>query len=359
MDRLFRELKLTTGALTDTGRQSYAASALEGLAETNDVVRRLVEIGHLKDLRNKYLVPYFEAAQSSGLLRFEFHQLKGDQYGTVSGRFSSSKPVGAKRGANVQQVIAVAKHIRLHGRRWIIRELFLPGSGLFVASDMSQIEYRVFAHLCAVAGMPRLAEAYASDPRTDFHEKVGDFIHKYRPDFERKRVKNTNFMCLFGGGTGKMLEMLNVGEVEGRNLMRAYHRAFPEARKMLNRAAEKAKSRGYVKTFLGRRARYPKAERLHTALNRAVQGGAADENKLALVALYKERKRLGIKIRMTVHDETAFDAPDEAAVRAAHEVLNRQHFPLRVPVIWETCYGQNWAECDKDYWEDRSNLRRI
>lgn len=346
MDRLFAERGLSTGEFTPTGRPSYTGAALERLAKTDEVVAMLVKINHLADLRSRYLLPYLEAAQGTGRLRFEFHQLKGDEYGTVSGRFSSSKPIGAKTGANVQQVMSVEKHLRYFGKRWVVRELFIPDSGLFFSSDAKQIEYRIFAHL---SDSPRLIKAYIDDPDTDFHEWTGAIVRKLRPDFERKRLKTINFMSLFGGGADTTSEKMGVSRAEGQELQNHYHQAFPEAKRLLRKAERVAQRRGYVKTFLGRRARFPKLERLYAALNRAVQGGAADYNKLALVALYAERKALGLTLRMTVHDEVDGDVPDQAAADAVDAVLNRQHAELKVPILWDSNTGPHWAACDKEW----------
>jgi hypothetical protein len=139
--------------------------------------------------------------RDDGLLRFEFHQLKGDQYGTVSGRFSATKPIGSSKGANPQQVIAVGKHRRQHGDRYCIRELYVSRTGIVAAPDAKQIEYRVFADL---SRSERLRAAYARDPNTDFHEWTGDAVRRLRPDFDRKRLKIIN-----GCGQPMWIQYLN------------------------------------------------------------------------------------------------------------------------------------------------------
>lgn len=365
MAKLFRQLGLQSDRVTDTGRESFAASVLEQYKD-NPTITQVIRVSHLADLRSKFIAPYVEAVGADGLLRFEFHQLKGDQYGTVSGRFSSTKPAGAKKGANVQQVFAVDNQLRMHcdgcasdpewGKRkdklarhyqehatevYLLRELFIPDDGReLLATDAEQIEYRTFAHLTR---SPRLIKAYADNPRVDFHEWTGDLVRKYRPDFERKRLKIVNFSNLFGAGVGKQAEMLGISEEEGAELQRVYFQAFPEAKALMNLAMRTAKERGYIRTILGRRARFPGERRLHAALNRAVSGSAADLNKLKLVALHRDRKELDLKLRMTVHDEFVGDvAPGgRDAVAAA---MDRQEFPLLVPILWDTRVARNWAE---------------
>lgn len=341
LERLFHDRKIENHATTETGRMSFTERVMAAAAEKDEVVAMVHTASHLENLRSKYLLAYRESIGADGILRTAFHQLRGDEYGTVSGRFSSSK-ITRDEGANVQQVMAVDKQQRIHGPDYIIRELFIPGSGLFTASDAKQIEYRIFAHL---TNSPAILKVYRDDPEADFHATVGDMIHRYRPDFERKRVKNCNFAVLFGSGIKKMAEMLNVSQDEAQELLVAYDRAFPEARKLMRTAMRVAENRGYVKTILGRRTRFPKKERLHKALNGAVQGSAADVNKRKLRELYDARKDLGITLRMTVHDENTWDSPDEEAARKAHEILDAQTTELRVPILWDTKTGANWKEC--------------
>lgn len=363
MARLFREQGIQSEKLTDTGRESFDSSVLSAHSE-NPVIAQVIKVARLSDLRVKFITPYVQAVGDDGLLRFEFHQLKGDQYGTVSGRFSSTKPQGAKKGANVQQVFSVDNQLRMHcaqcAANWgkvkkpleahraghpeayIVRDLFIPDDGyLLGASDARQIEYRVFAHL---TGSQRLLQAYQDDPNVDFHEWTGELVRKYRPDFDRKRLKVVNFSNLFGAGAAKQSEMLGISEEEGAELQNVYFKAFPEARTLMDLAMKTARERGYVKTILGRRARFPQSKKLHAALNRAVQGSAADLNKMKLRALYERRKELGLKLRMTVHDEVVLDVMKEA-VPAWETAMNVQEFPLRVPILWSTATGVNWTEC--------------
>src|SRR5690606_34060437 len=99
-------------------------------------------------------------------------------------------------------------------------------------------------------------------------------------------------------------DMLGVDLETYQDIARDYDAQFPEADALLKRAKRLAETRGYVKTLLGRRSRFPNGERTHKALNAVIQGTAADDHKLTLVRLYEERKRLAITMRLTVHDET-------------------------------------------------------
>ena len=86
--------------------------------------------------------------------------------------------------------------------------------------------------------------------------------------------------------------------------------------------------------------------RYYSALNRAVSGGAADINKKKTLAVYRERKRIGFTMRMTIHDEMTGDLEkDPRSKQMLQEVLDRQDVPLKVPILWDVATGKNWAEC--------------
>jgi DNA polymerase-1 len=102
--------------------------------------------------------------------------------------------------------------------------------------------------------------------------------------------------------------------------------------------------RGYVKTALGRRSRFPTEYKIHKALNAIIQGTAADIMKAKLVELHEQRKALDFTMRMTVHDEVTGDVADDVAAAKIDALLNTQRTQLRVPILWETGTGQTWAD---------------
>lgn len=356
---------------------------LEAMAASDDVVGLAREVAHLTDLRNKFLVPWSRSIGDDGILRFALHQLRTDEGGTVSGRYSASRAEGVT-GSQVQQIMAVEKQLRVHcracARGWgdrltdaqkvarhrlehgeahLVRDLVVAADGgLVAASDADQVEYRIFAHLSNSA---RIVDAYRENPDLDYHELTGAIVRRSRPDFERKRVKNCNFAELFGAGDDRMAAMLGVSRKEAQAIRQAYAAALPEGRALMQLAIKMAQQRGYVRTVLGRRARFRPCKihgyakprgvkcsacpRWHSALNRAVQGSAADVNKKKLVEVHRERKRIGCRLRLTNHDEVVTDVPDAEAAARLDEVLNRQAIPLKVPIRWSTKSGRSWAEC--------------
>lgn len=389
--KLFAHHGLENLARTATGRASFTDAVLAAVDHPDVVDGR--RAGKLADLSSKYLVKYRRTVKDDGLLRYALHQLRfhddasgfDDYGGTVSGRFSSAaiKLNDEVVGANIQQVMAVEKQQAAYGDDYIIRELFIPGSGKYLSADAKQIEYRLFAHY---ANSARVIEAYKKNPWLSFHELTWEMIKRYKPDLLYKPMKNLNFARIYGAGLMKIAIMMGyITDEEATRIRREcgrtyrhhpklrpaleidriYQRELPEVRPLLARAAHLAKSccdddcdrsdrwhrerlphRGFVRTLEGRRVRFPDGTRLHKALNGVIQGGAADIMKRKLVELHRARHHTGLVLRLTNHDEVCGDAPlPETADRVA-EVLNVQSYDLRVPILWDVKTGANWAECD-------------
>jgi DNA polymerase-1 len=282
----------------------------------------------------------------------------------------------ADEGANVQQVMSVENQLKAHCAAcralpkisydvhlasghpevYLIRELFIAAPEfMLVGSDAKQIEYRIFAHM---TNSKHILDVYTFDPEADFHQVVCDMVQAYKQGFSRKDSKNLNFAILFGAGVKKMSEMLGIDIKAAKAMREAYFAAFPEARILMEQAVKTAIERGFVKTWFGRRTRFHRCPehgfagsrkpcvtcpRVHKTLNGAIQGTAADINKLKLAELYAERKRLSLRMRMTIHDEFVGDVKDKETAQGVARILDRQSIPLRVPILWSTNVGANWA----------------
>lgn len=315
-------------------------------------IRLLRRARRLASVRSKYLQPYWEEYKRNGKLRYALHQLRmggetsdWDDKGVRYGRYSSSA-YQTGDGQNIQQVAGKKFiHSTAEEEEWEYqpRELVVPESGLSCSGDADQIEYRLFAHY---ARPPKVMEAYQKDPRTNYHKVVQKMLEERRP-ITYELTKDVNFAGLFGAGLEKFSVMLGMTEDEARPLYSTYHNTVPEARALLKYAMRVAEDRGYVKTLLGRRARFPDKAFVYAALNRVIQGTAADEMKTKLVLLRKEAKYTGLKLRFTVHDEVYGDVPDEESAAKVSEVLNRQVLPTRVPLLWTVKTGPNWNSCKK------------
>jgi DNA polymerase-1 len=311
-------------------------------------IKLLYRARRLSSLRSKYLLKYREQLRLNGNpIRYSLHQLPvEDEGGTVSGRYSSSGfGTDENDGINIQQV-AGKKHAHAmkgdeHLAGYDIRELFIPGDGSWLCSDAEQIEYRLFAHY---AKPPRVIEAYKKDVRTDFHNIVMEMIKEIMVSITRERTKDVNFAKIYGAQLNKIAHMLGISRIEAARFIAAYDAAFPEADRLMKEAQGLAEERGYVKTILGRRCRFPTRERLHKALNGVIQGSAADEMKTKIAAVHKERKHTGFKLRFVVHDEINGDVPNQESANRVDRILNTQMLKTCVPLLWKTGTGRNWQE---------------
>lgn len=385
----------TDGGKTGKPKPSFTADVMQRAAEHDECVRDLMYAGQLADLESKYLGKYCETVrQSDGWIRYNLHQLRmgrdeDDKKGTVSGRFSSA---GDEHGGfNVQQVVSPKKQKTKNWcTKYIIRNLFKPRNGKWLAVDASQIEYRIFAHfandaeiLNAYQPVPGVSDAQMREekrgPYTDYHDRVQAMLERVKPDIQRKHTKITNFCKLFGSAEIKFCYTLElIGDQEfkrlsdkydinkwrgkgqyserqkqireepslkaGIEIFDLYDNNFPAAKETLDLAKATAKDRKWVKTWLGRRARFPRGQRAHSALNRVVQGTAADINKRVLVEVFNRRQELGLTMRMTVHDEVDCDLADEGMLDRVVEVFNTQYIPLKVPILWDAEVGPSWGE---------------
>ncbi|MEN6605874.1 MAG: DNA polymerase [Bryobacteraceae bacterium] len=343
-ERLFKRFSIPITHFTDADvpQPSFTDAVLKGV--DHPTVQAARRAGKIASIRSKYLLPYSGAVGPDGRLYFSLHQLRADKYGTVSGRFSASD-------VNIQQVMRMSSQREAFGYAgndkshddeiYMIRRLFLPGAGDYLCADARQIEYRLFAHY---AEPPQMLAAYAADPLTNYHKFIQAMVTKFRPGFLYDSTKTLNFMKLYGGGREHTAELLGLKRAESDAFVDAYERAFPEAKALLNTASALAKRRGWVKTYMGRRARFLDARFTHKALNRVIQGTAADIMKTKIVELHRERKTTEFVMRQTVHDEVDGDTTSPECTKKVTEILNTQAFPFKVPILWEIGTGRNWAE---------------
>ncbi len=341
--KLFEKLKLAD-------MESYDEAALSEV--DHPLVKRAYFASQLASLNSKTFKAYRERLAGGNILRFELNQLRNDDAGTVSGRFSAGL---------IQQVPNAGNHFATFGDRLFPRKLFIPGpGGRYYAADAEQEEYRLFAHY---AENPEVLEAYHKDPRLSFHKMTWEMMKRYKPDMLYGHQKNYNFAKLYGAGSIKLATMMKfITEEEGAEIRRnkawndprldtihaieaAYKKMLPEGDILLKRAADLAETRGYVKTYLGRRSRFPHKSKTYIGLNRVIQGTGADVMKRKLYELHRERKHTGLLMRMTVHDEITGDAQLPETEARCDEVLNFQSYPFKVPILWSGKTGANWAEC--------------
>lgn len=268
--------------------------------------------------------------------------------GTVSGRLSATKP-------NLQQQPA---RDPVWGKLW--RSIYVPEDGeQWACMDFSSQEPRLAVHYAAEAGCKgasEIVQAYAEEARLDFHGKMAALA-----GCSRKHAKTIFLGLCYGMGQAKLCDMLELptetvewrgsmrrfAGAEGKELMQQFNAMVPFVRELADLAKNAAGRRGWVQTYAGRRCRFPydKAKRefdwTHKALNRIIQGSAADQIKLAM----RDLDRAGIVPNLQVHDELDCSVSSPAQAREIAEIMTNAA-PMRVPSVVDIELGPNWGEIE-------------
>lgn len=375
-------------------QDSYAEDVREIYLGEHPLLEKAHLASQYASLNSKTFAAYKKNIDSNGLLRFDINQLRGDDGGTVSGRFSIGYVQQVPNHDNHHNTFGIGEIEECEHALCNLfpRRVFVPYEGSFLAADAAQIEYRIFAHF---AGNKKVLDAYAKDPWMSFHKYMWPQLKEYKPDMLYSWTKNYNFMVMYGGGLAKKALMIgsitkreyaaimaeennpqkwnNPKLAEAKKIQEVYDTVMPEVSPLIARASHLAKSkcdddcrrglsgrhrsvfeklhkefphRGFVRTIEGRRSRFPNNWKTFRGINRVIQGSAADVNKRKIVELHRARKHTGLLMRLTVHDEIGGDARLPETKERVGEVLNAQSYPqLSVPIMWEVRTGRNWAEC--------------
>lgn len=322
---------------TEAGNPSFTREFLESIP--HPLAQAVLGVRLAEKAVNPFVESYILGGAHNGRIHCQFHPLRSDAYGTVSGRFSSSNP-------NLQNIPSRDKILGP-----LLRSLFVPEEGCqWRRADYSQIEYRLLVHDAVGPGAEALRERYRSDPNTDFHEMTRVMVHEQTGvEMERKPAKNLNFGLVYGMGREKTTRSLGVSQDLGERLYEAYFEALPSVKRTYKSAERLARRRGYIKTLLKRRRRFADGEGTHKALNARLQGGAADVMKKAMVDCYRAGVFAATGIpHLTVHDELDWSddgTPEAAEAFAEAERIMCECVPLRVPLLVDVSRGAHWGEC--------------
>jgi len=295
--------------------------------------------------------------QHNGRIHAEAHSLRSDDGGTVTGRFSYSNP-------NLQQVPARNAEIGP-----MIRGLFLPEEGeLWGAFDYSSQEPRLVVHyssLLKLTGAQEFADQYNVDATTDFHQMAADIV-----GVPRKQAKDINLGLFYGMGKNKLAEQLGLEYEDAKDLFKEYHGKVPFVQQLADYVVNRASNKGLIRTLLGRKCRFDKWEPnayglykpqtyedayaehgpaikrafTYKALNRLIQGSAADQTKAAMVALHKE----GITPLIQVHDELDISVAEPETASIIQEIMETC-VDMQIPSVVDAEFGPSWGEAKKTF----------
>jgi len=320
---------------TETHPEGQPSFTKDFLKQT-DEGKLLLQARAFDQFRNTFLTP-LEDYIYEGKIYTNFNQTQGEYgYGTKTGRLSCTRP-------NMQQV---SKRDKMLGQ--LFRRIFTPRVGYtFVEFDYSQAEPRLFSHY---SDEPVLIKGYNSDPPIDMHDIAAKYL-----GVDRNVAKNLNLGLQYTMGVAKLAKQLNVSEDTAKQMYYRWKDTFPNVSKFTKQAATVAETRGYVKTILGRRARFPDPRWAYRAANRVVQGGAADILKYKLVELddwlVRENLEDNVRMLLNIHDAILWEIRDDLLetmipkIKTIMENVQSPPFNLKVPFVAEYKTGKDWAQC--------------
>lgn len=338
---LFDKMQLDAKAKkTRTGQYSTSEEVLEKIAHLNPIVGKILEFRQLRKLLNTYLTVLPSAINpATGRIHTTYNQTV-----TATGRISSSDP-------NLQN-IPVRDEV---GRE--IRRAFIPSRGnLFLSADYSQIELRLVADFASDEVM---LDAFRHN--RDIHAITASKIY-HEPleavtSTQRRKAKTANFGILYGISAFGLASRLSIPRSEAKELIDGYFATFPTVHEYMSASVAQAREKGYVSTIMGRKRRLPDihsknpvvrgyAER--NAINAPIQGSAADIIKIAMVRIYDEMTRRGMRSRMTmqVHDELNFDVVPEELSELQELVVRQMEnaYSSRVRLTASVGVGADWLD---------------
>ena len=289
--------------------------------------------------------------EHNGRIHAEINQIRSDQGGTVTGRFSYNNP-------NLQQIPARHKHLGP-----LIRSLFIPEEKcMWGCFDYSQQEPRIlvhFASLMKLEGTGAIVDAY-NDGSADFHQMIADMA-----GIERKQAKTINLGIMYGMGKNKLMAELGLMKDAAEKLLKTYHQRAPFVKMLSEAVARRADDSGKIRTIGGRLCHFdlwephgfgikkplPHADALrehgpgikraftYKALNKLIQGSAADMTKQSMLALYQE----GVIPHVQIHDELDISV---SSIEEAQKIIDvmEQAVELQVPNKVDFEKGDSWGD---------------
>ena len=329
---VFQKLSLPYETTEKTGAPSFTKNFLS--THANPLVKKIAKARELNKAHTTFIDTILKH-EHRGRIHADINPIRSDTGGTVTGRFSYSNP-------NLQQIPARNKELGP-----LIRSLFLPEVdhkwGCF---DYSQQEPRLVVHYAATTepisfdqSVTKIVEKF-KDNSVDFHQTVADMAK-----ISRTQAKVINLGLFYGMGKAKLQAELGLQtKAEAEELFNQYHENVPFVRELMNSTSKHAQTSGSIGTLLGRRCRFDKwepnqfgmhkamsfeeAERTYgrgrirraytyKALNKLIQGSAADMTKKAMLDLYKE----GIIPHIQIHDELDISIQSDDQVKKIIEIM--------------------------------------
>ena len=346
-----------------TGKPSFTKNYLKN--HKDPVLRAINSAREADKLKNTFL-DSIKNFVHNGRIHADIHQLKGDFGGTVTGILSYSNP-------NLQQIPNYTD-IGMG-----VRSIFVPEKGhRWGCFDYSQQEPRLVVHFAlstpGVLGVASVAEKYNREipddiserdkkkmlREADFHQIIADIAN-----IERAEAKTINLGLFYGMGKAKLANQLGYNDEDAKLVLDKYHQRVPFVKQLIQQVMNRAQDSGKIRTLLGRRCRFnlwepnqfgvhkpmkhedalreygPGIRRAFTykALNKLIQGSAADMTKKTMVDLRSE----GILPMIQLHDELDISIESTEQAKKVKEIMENC-VELKVPNKVDYEVGDNWGD---------------
>ncbi len=346
--KAFDKLKLPYDRTEKSKEPSFTKNFLQN--HPHELPQAIAEARELNKAHSTFIDSITKHAVN-GRIHADINQIRSDAGGTVTGRFSMSNP-------NLQQI--PARHPELGP---MIRSIFIPEEKCKWGSfDYSQQEPRILVHyakLQNLAGVQEIVDAYKAGD-ADFHQVVADMA-----GIKRKQAKTINLGLMYGMGKNKLMAELGLMKESAEKLIRQYHTKAPFVKQLMDNVSRKANDRGKIRTLLGRACHFDlwqpvqfgifkplpleearkeydeplKRAFTYKALNKLIQGSAADMTKKSMVALYEN----GIIPHIQIHDEVDISVESDKKAEDIIEIMESA-VELEVPNKVDYEAGPSWGE---------------
>ena len=349
--KVFDHLKLDYPRTEKTKAPSFTKNFLKN--HNNFIINLINNARQANKARTTFMESIFRYVHK-GRIHADINQLRSEFGGTITGRFSMTHP-------NLQQIPKSGTDM---GNQ--LRTIFVPEEGhTWGCFDYSQQEPRLVVHYACLTELPgseEFKEKYKNDFSTDFHKIVSEMA-----DIPRDKAKTINLGKFYGMGKNKLKGELGVPDEEASRIIRQYDSRVPFVKQLMNHASDRAERRGQIRTLLGRLCHFhlwepsqfgvhkplsheaalqehgPGIKRAFTykALNKLIQGSAADMIKKAMLDLYKEK----IIPLIQIHDELNISIKDKAESDKVIEIMENA-VSLEVPNKVDYEKGKHWGEIE-------------
>ena len=346
--KVFDKLKLDYERTVKTQAPSFTKNFLS--SHSHPLVQCIAKAREINKAHTTFIDTIIKH-EHNGRIHADINQIRSDTGGTVTGRFSYSNP-------NLQQIPARNKDLGP-----LIRSLFIPESGCeWGCFDYSQQEPRLVVHYASLdqdASVFNVKDAY-EDGNADFHTIVAEMA-----EIPRDQAKTINLGLFHGMGKAKLQAELGVSKDKAEELFSIYHERVPFVKSLTRSVSNRAQQRGQIRTLLGRLCRFhlwepntfgmhkalpfdqavqehgPGIKRAYTykALNKLIQGSAADMTKKSMLELYKE----GIVAHIQIHDELDISVKDDKHAKKIVEIMESA-VDLEIPNKVDYEKGKNWGD---------------